>query len=870
MSNTNGNIANSDFQDMQALQEELDRLGDRTEYLDRQIKKYTDIMTHIADAVIIVNKSGIVVESFVDSATLTDLKKEAIKGIPVWDVFKRIRLEDSLYNHPMAIADLPVLYHAAKNEEKSIQTIMREDGDAMHTQAQYFLLSEKGESYISIIIRDITAEHIQKYHLERNRVRLRMMVKQRTEEYDALNEELLRVNEELSEQIKQKIKAQDKLADVVRAQAMADSEIRFRNIIDKLQDVVMIVDRQGIISYVTPSCKSTYGYDEQELIGQSTCSIVHPDDVAKVKIYTNSVKPNQEQTDCYFRIRRKSGEWAHIKAVSVNMLDDPHIAGYVTTYTDITEQVKAQKRIEYNLSRQQLLNRILILVQKSENVSESIDEALSVVGHFTEVSKVFIFERSYNGETAGMTYEWCNEGVASRKNKLQHISIELFSPWKVDFSDGIICRHPGSKNINPYLLEVLLTDNLECLTLLPLFIDGELNGYLGFSEYHVSRNWTHEEEGLLINFAQIISSVLQRQKSEKTQQLLQQALSTVLDNISVQICVTDTENNEVLFANCAARTAGGNLSDTGFPIVASETHAFEHYNERTDTWTYRISTPITWIDGRLVYLRTVDDITERKKMELELLHAKNQAEESDKLKSAFLANVSHEIRTPMNAITGFSQLLSKELGSGSLQKYCNVITENSNLLLKLIDDIIDISKIESGQMKMNLAPCDLHHFSDEIKNHYQQFMKNNKKGRIELLIEDIPTGTIIMTDYMRLRQIMRNLLDNAVKFTDKGFIKVSHNIPGDGLIHFSVADSGIGIPEEQQQAIFESFRQLEQLRDLNGTGLGLSISKSLAQMLGGSMNVRSSAGEGSTFEFSIRYEPVNNTVDRDEQRENMR
>ncbi len=850
MSKVAEHIGDSNFSGTQHFKKELEQSR-------KQVDTLKHIVAHVADAMFIINKLGIVVDCTVDYGTLTDLRKDQIIGLYIWDVFQHMRLEDSLYKHPMTIADLPVLYQAAKNEDRSSQTIVRQDDDTAHTRAEYFLLNEDHENFICIVIRDVTSEYIQKYHLERNRVRLRMMVRQRTEEYDTLNQELIKVNNELSEQIREKVKAQDELAEIVRAQVLADSEKRFRNIVDKLQDMVAIVDDNGTITYVTPSCKTTYGYAEEELIGQSAYSIIHPDDISKVRVYMNTVLQHEEPMDCTYRIFRKNGEWAEVKAVAVNMLNNPHINGCVITYTDITEQMRAQRRIEYNLAKQQLLNRIMVPMQKSENISETVNNAIAEVGKFADVSKVFIFEKSHDTKTTSMTYEWCNTGILSQKTKLQQIPTDLFNPWKLDFSNSIIIRYPGTKNIDSYLLETVVTNDLKSAILLPLFVNGDLCGYLGFSEYCRNRNWTHEEESLLINFAQIISSVFQRQKSERAQQLLQQALRTVLDNIPIHIYVVDKENHEILFANRAVRDAEEDETMVfRRDIKDAGTHVFEHYDIQTDSWTYQISTPITWIDGRMVYLRTIEDITERKKMELELLNAKNHAEESDKLKSAFLANMSHEIRTPMNAIIGFAQLLSKEVTSNELQKYCGVINENCSVLLKLIDDIIDISKIEAEQMKISLVPCNLNSFFDKIKIYCQQQLQRVHKDKVELLIDDLPRATIVITDNTRLHQIMENLLDNAIKFTDKGYIKINCTIPGDGLIHFSITDSGIGIPENQQQVIFERFRQLEQLRNLNGTGLGLAISKGLAQMLGGNMGVQSTVGEGSTFYFTIKHEPV--------------
>ena len=321
----------------------------------------------------------------------------------------------------------------------------------------------------------------------------------------------------------------------------------------------------------------------------------------------------------------------------------------------------------------------------------------------------------------------------------------------------------------------------------------------------------------------------------------------------LQIYVADKENHEILFANSAIRDNEDEMNNIRQEIHNIDSTVQEQYNQKTDTWTCRVTTPVTWIDGRLVYLRMLEDITERKKMELELLHAKNRAEESDKLKSAFLSNVSYEIRSPMSIIINYSDLLSSEVESGKLQGYCGVINENCHLLLKLIDDIIDISKIEAEQMKICLEPCNLSEFFEEVKIFYQQQMNWIHKNKVELLFDDLPEDTAVVTDGVRLRQIIGNLMDNALKFTDKGFIKLSCALPGDGFIHFSITDSGSGIPENQQEVIFERFRQLDKLRNLSGTGLGLAISKSLAQMLGGNMSVKSTVGEGSTFFFTVEH-----------------
>ena len=298
----------------------------------------------------------------------------------------------------------------------------------------------------------------------------------------------------------------------------------------------------------------------------------------------NSTSQYEEVTNCSYRVLRKSGESADVKVVMVNMLNDPHINGYVITYTDITEQVKAQKHVEYNLTKQQLLNRVLVSMQKNDNIEMAINDAIEEIGRFADLSEVFIFEKSDDGKSTCLTYEWCNTGVITQKGKYQQFSTEIFNPWNVEFLDGIILRYPNNKASNTFL-DTLLPEDLATAILLPIFVNGDLCGYLGFAEYHNKRNWTHEEEGLLINFAQIISSVFQRKKAEKAQHIAQQSLSTVLDNIPMQIYVIAKEEQKILFANRALRDTESGLSQIDQDVKDFEMHVFENYDQKTDSWT---------------------------------------------------------------------------------------------------------------------------------------------------------------------------------------------------------------------------------------------------------------------------------------------
>ena len=253
------------------------------------------------------------------------------------------------------------------------------------------------------------------------------------------------------------------------------------------------------------------------------------------------------------------------------------------------------------------------------------------------------------------------------------------------------------------------------------------------------------------------------------------------------------------------------------------------------------------------------DITEQKNTEVKLKKAKQKAERSDHLKSDFLANMSHEIRTPMNGIIGFAELLkSSNLNEKQTETYVNIINTSGNHLLNLINDIIDISKIDAKRLNVIEKELALNKFLDDIYQffHFQIVTFSNK---IEFLLKKAFADgeDRLFTDEVRLRQILINLLGNAVKFTNSGKIELGYALQN-GNILFTVSDTGIGISEKELPLIFERFRQADEssTRKYGGTGLGLAIAKACTELLGGEIWVKSKQGEGTTFSFTIPYKPV--------------
>ena len=535
--------------------------------------------------------------------------------------------------------------------------------------------------------------------------------------------------------------------------------------------------------------------------------------------------------------------------------------------------IAIQENLEATNRRQALFIKVLQILQLEPDIPTAMNMALAEIGRYTGVDRLATWENHLDGVTYGCTNEWCNDGIEPAIDYLRSMTIEAGKPWFDMLEENHIICTSDIYSLDPFITQMLEVQGVKAIAVFPLSQLGVHFGFLSFN-FCWNKQWDEKDVELMSQISQIVSTATKRWQVETSLQQSQRTMQKVLDNINANIFVSDYDTLKVIFANKPFREEAGEVPENAEcwrmlnaglengckhcpkPKLLDANrkftgvHFWEDYNPVTKRWYTIQSMAIKWLDGRWAIMELATDITTRKQVELELIQAKEKAEESDRLKSAFLANMSHEIRTPLNAIVGFSSLLAETDEAELRHVYMSIVQENNELLLNLISDILDISKIEAGMIDLVMGRVDVPQLCREV---IATFSHKKRDTAVELRFDENSPQIVIDADKNRIVQVLSNFLTNALKFTTKGSITLSYLLEDESQVRFCVTDTGKGIPDEQKHEIFNRFVKLDSF--VQGAGLGLSICQSLVKRMGGKIGVESREGEGSCFWFTHPYVP---------------
>ena len=651
-----------------------------------------------------------------------------------------------------------------------------------------------------------------------------------------------------------------------------ESERNFRNLFEKHEAVKLIIDPEdGNIVDANHSAARFYGWTVAELRSMNISQIN--------TLSTEAVRAELEQartpSGFHFEFihRKADGSLADVEVyssiVEINGKDMLH---------SIIHEITVRKQVERNIQKRLKMESMLARISEAAVIFPTGDRLMNRVledaGSTISASRAYIFEHDLDSDTMNNTYEWCGEGVIPCIDTLQGIPAGAVPWWtKTLQTSERICVSDINDIPDEKAREMMHRQGVLSILVVPLYLKGKYHGFIGFDDCEQNREWPQEDIYLLQSVAHIVTNLFERRSSEAELRIKDQAFESSPTALALADLKGKLTYVNPAFIKCWEFTHQEDLRDKYikdflfYPELAEEMFALikdkgiwlgEVSAFRADGSPFEVEIHASLVNDPLgqpvCVLATFVDITDRKRWEQELIKARENAEQVNRLKSAFLANLSHEIRTPMNGILGFLDII-QDMDPNAREKdeYIQMVQKSGQRLLDTVNDIIEMSKIESGEIQLRMEKSNI---CEIMKFLYDFFKPQSDEKQLNLVwVSERGCSDInVMTDRIKLESILTNLIGNAIKFTDHGTVEFGC-VHGKDSISFFVRDTGRGIPPQMRDLIFERFVQADNgySRWQEGSGLGLAIARAYAEKLGGTISVESKEGYGSTFTVKLPF-----------------